>query len=250
MFYIKSKNNYIDIHSHILPGIDDGSYSAETTAMMLSMAADSGIRKIIATPHYKSGRKTAPPNVVKSLTENLRNTVKALNIPIKLYSGNEIYYKQEIVDLLEKGKILTLAGSSCVLIEFAPDTHFSYIRNAVDNVKGNGYIPVIAHVERCDTLLRHMDRVENLKRAGALMQMNSGSIMGQSGQNVKYGCKKMLKDRLIDFVATDAHSNMGKRIPQLHRCGAYLRLKCGDAYAERILHDNADEIILSEVRTR
>lgn len=236
---------YIDIHSHIIPGVDDGSQDMEQSIRMLRKAADEGIRQIILTPHNKAEHRNVSVAGIMRRVSELQEVVDGSGIPITLYTGNEIFYRDGVVDLLEEGKICTLAGSSYVLVEFQPMEQFSYIRSAIYELAGNGYIPVLAHTERYQSMICDSKNVAYAIDRGALIQVNASSVTGGMGYKVKQAVKKLLKEKLVHFVGTDAHDSE-KRSPQMAECARYLAKKYGEDYAVKLLHDNADCIIRGE----
>lgn len=237
---------YIDIHSHILPGVDDGSQSMEQSLDMLRMAADNGIRRMILTPHNKAERRNVSVKGIQSRLEALQEAAAKQQIPITLYPGNEVFYRDGVAEMLEENSLCTLAGSKYVLVEFQPLEDFGYIRAAVYELTGCGYTPILAHVERYQCMAANLDNVAYAIDRGALMQINASSVTGGMGFKGKQIVKKMLKQHLIHFVATDAH-DCERRSPQLAECAQYLSKKFGDGYAAKLLHDNADCVIRGEM---
>ena len=134
----------IDIHCHIMPGVDDGSPAMETSLKMLRIAAKNDITHIILTPHHKPMHHNVSPEHNVAYTDRLQQALDREGLNIKLYSGNEIYYSDETFRELEEGRITTLAGSDYVLVEFHPTNPYKAIHNAAYQVQAAGYIPVIA----------------------------------------------------------------------------------------------------------
>ena len=118
-------NGLIDIHSHILPLVDDGAESVEMALLMLKKAAEEGIEKIILTPHQKPDRRCVTPEGILRRMEELRELAGKEKIPVQLYPGNEIFYRHGLAELLDKGKIRTMADSRYVLIEFLPGEDYT-----------------------------------------------------------------------------------------------------------------------------
>lgn len=234
---------YIDIHSHILPGMDDGSRSLGQTLRMLDIAAAEGITGMIATPHNMPGKGCPPGGTVRRKVEELRRTVEREGIPIEILAGTEYYYREEVLDILDEGEGIPLGNSDCVLVEFEPLAEKTYIRNALRNILGMGYRPVIAHVERYVKLMEDVSLLHDMKKNGVLVQVNAMSVTGENGRQAKKDVKGLLKNRLVDFVATDAHSD-GRRAPFLGRCADILNKKYGAEYAYRLLFGNAEEYLL------
>jgi protein-tyrosine phosphatase len=169
---------FIDIHSHILPDMDDGSDSIEETMEILKTAYSEGIRTMIATPHsYSEGSG----NIVEDIDRRLEEIRKiADRPPIEIYKGCEIYYTHEVPELLSEKKLPVLAGSRYVLVEFSPVTEYIYITNALRNIMLAGYSPIVAHVERYMAVTKEIGRIEELIDMGAYIQVNAKSITGES----------------------------------------------------------------------
>ncbi|WP_034467582.1 CpsB/CapC family capsule biosynthesis tyrosine phosphatase [Butyrivibrio proteoclasticus] len=235
----------IDIHCHIMPGVDDGSPDMETSLKMLRIAAKNDITHIILTPHHKPMHHNVSPEHNVAYTDRLQQALDREGLNIKLYSGNEIYYSDETFRELEEGRITTLAGSDYVLVEFHPTNPYKAIHNAAYQVQAAGYIPVIAHVERYSDMVSKPARVEELVDMGCLIQVNANSVMGKYGFGISSFTKKLLKNRLVHFVATDAHDT-GKRAPELLECRRFVDRKFGEDYGRRIFYDNPMSIIHNE----
>lgn len=236
---------YIDIHSHILPGVDDGSRSLEQSLRMLRKAQEEGIDTMILTPHNKAEHKNVSVEGIHRRLHELKQAAGQERIAIELYPGNEIFYRDGVVELLDRGEVCTLAESRYVLVEFRPIEEFSYIRRAIYELAGNGYAPILAHVERY-LCMADLENLRCVVGRGALVQVNAGSISGRSGLRVKHLVKKMLKERLVHFVATDAHDDE-KRNAELANAAKYLYRKYGQEYADALLRDNAMRILKKEM---
>lgn len=243
----KDVPGFIDIHCHVLPMVDDGAESMEMALDMLRIAADEGIRKMILTPHQKADRKCVTPEGIAKRTELLQKKAEELKIPVELFPGNEIFYRHGLAELLEQGKIRTLADSHYVLIEFLPGEDYAYIRDAVDRVASFGYWPVVAHVERYVNVIKDMEKAERLKEdAGCYFQVNASSVVGDQGFAAKNVVKKLLKAGLVDFVGTDAHSD-GSRAPRLRKCAGYLEKKYGETMTKKLMRENAEAVLEDRV---
>ena len=142
------QNNYIDIHSHILPGVDDGPDSLDQTIEMLYMAVRENITSIIATPHYVPGGNNRSVEDLMDIMNLVQEEAYKIDKNFKLYLGNEVYYSESIVELLKSGEVLTLAGSRYVLIEFSYGISFESMYQGLYKLISHGYIPILAHIER------------------------------------------------------------------------------------------------------
>ena len=234
---------YIDMHSHILPGMDDGSRSMSQTLRMLEIAVSEGISTMIATPHNMPGKGCPPVSVVRRKVDELRKTAEQEGIPLEIVAGTEYYYREEVLDILEDGGGVTLGNSDCVLVEFEPMAERNYIRNALRNILGLGYTPVIAHVERYARLMEDSSILYDMRKNGILVQVNAMSVTGDNGRQAKKDVRNLLKKGQVDFVATDAHSD-GRRAPFMKRCADVLYKKYGAEYADGLLFGNAEELLL------
>lgn len=234
---------YIDMHSHILPGMDDGSRSMGQTLRMMEIAVSEGITTMIATPHNMPGKGCPPGSVVRRKVDELRQTVEQEGIPMEIAVGTEYYYREEVLDILENGDAVTLGNSDCVLVEFEPMAERTYIRNALRNILGLGYTPVIAHVERYAKLMEDISVLYDMKKNGILVQVNAMSVTGDNGRQTRKDVRELLKKGLVDFVSTDAHSD-GRRAPYMEKCADVLYKKYGTEYAERLLFGNAEGFLL------
>lgn len=236
---------YIDIHSHILPKIDDGAENFDVSMAMLRTAYADGIKSIILTPHYKPEHHNASPERVCTLIGQLRQEMKKEDLAVQLYAGNEFYYHDGIFRELEEGRACAMAESSYILIEFGPMERFAYIRNGLYEALAHGWKPILAHVERYSNILGKPECVEELVRLGSCIQVNAGSIMGKTGFTVKQFAKRLLKEHLVNFVATDAH-NADKRKPVLADCAGYISRKYGEDYAAELFYENPMHVIRDE----
>ena len=237
--------HYVDIHSHILYGVDDGPDNIETSIEMMKIAYDEGIRKIVATPHYHPGKCTMGYEQLRRNFELFKEQMKDICPEIELALGREIYYTSDILDDLEAQAHLTMEDSKYILIEYHPTVEYSYLRTSISNVMQMGYTPVIAHIERYMCVLEDWKLALELKNMGAVIQVNAGSVIGDSGSKVKKFIKRLLKEEIVDVIGTDAHSD-GRRSPRIQECAKYICRKFDEDYAKALLRDNAERILKGE----
>lgn len=201
----------IDIHSHILPGLDDGASSESESIQMLKLAAKQGVTAVIATPHYSPEYSGKSPDEIRKMCVRLEQKARAVIQPeFHIYSGQEILYNQDVPEKLQMGELLTLADSRYVLVEFMPWVPYSEIQRCVRTLTQYQYRPVLAHVERYD-VLRKKGRPEELIDMGALFQMNYRRISGKWYEETTRWCRKMLKQEKIHFLGTDMHNTKERR---------------------------------------
>lgn len=235
----KKTMRYVDMHSHILPKLDDGSRSMEQSLAMLEIAWEEGIETIIATPHNMPGKGCPSRESLQKRQAQLMEMAAQEGFPVEIRLGTEYFFRQEVVELMEQEEIITLDGSGIMLVEFDPLTERSYIINAVKEILGRGYTPMLAHVERYASLMeKKFQTLSELRKMGALLQINCGSVIGDFGRHAKKHTRELLKMKLVACVGTDAHSD-GKRSPRMKKCASYLYKKCGEEYAEYLLSAQA-----------
>lgn len=238
-------NGYVDIHTHILPGVDDGAEDMSQALAMVRMAYKNGTRTLFLTPHYRGRYKKNDPQRLSETFDFFCEMVKQELPGMKLYLGNEIYYEQEAPDRLSAKRILSMNGSRYCLLEFQPGSLRSQIVIGVSEMVRNGFVPIIAHAERYAIFRKDKTLVDEVLEIGALIQLNADSIMGKHGLGVLMFCKKLLKEQKAHFVASDAH-NEKDRPPLLRDCWWKVYKLCGKEYAVKLFHDNAQWIIENE----
>ena len=234
----------IDIHSHILPGIDDGAASAQEALRMLREAGKQGIREVVATPHYSRHFQNNRPQQILDLCTELQEAAGRHRLNVRIHPGQEIMYSENIPRMLAEGELLTMAGSRYVLVEFYPGTAYMEITRAVRMLVMEGFSPIIAHVERCHAV-RDTERIEELTKQGALMQMNFTSVCGSWMDSSVRWCRKLLKEEYIHFMGTDMH-NMSARRPETAEAVSWIRKRLDPGYMREILRDNAAKVIGNE----
>lgn len=236
------KMNFIDIHSHVLPGIDDGAQDESEALEMLRIAANDGICQIIATPHFHYRRGHASPEQIKQAVSKMQELLNKEKIPMKLHTGNELYYTHELLETVKAGEALTMADSDYVLLEFSPETEERRIQNAVYEFLNEGYYPIIAHMERYLAFQKNQDFAEKISEMGAYFQINAGSLIGNAGWQIKHFARLMIKNGFIQFVATDAH-DIGRRSPTLAKASDWITKKCGESELLEYLYENPRMVI-------
>lgn len=235
-------NRIFDIHNHILWGVDDGSDSLAMSLRMLEQAQEAGTTDIILTPHNKPNRRNIYKSEMLEQIEELKKHMANKNIHINIYPGNEIYYRMDVAERLSIGKASTMAGSRYVLLEYNPMDEWDYIRHGAEDMLSEGYIPIIAHVERYNQVMTKLERAQELKDKGCYLQINASSLTGELGWGTKSLCKQLLKQNLVSFVASDAHDDK-KRVPDLDKAVKYIVKKYGEETAEKIFSTNPQKIL-------
>ena len=231
----------IDIHAHVLPGVDDGAKDWKMCLEMLAQSAACGIERVIATPHFLPWRKNVHPDTIRELCEKAKEKLeKEKGIAIDIYPGNEIYYSIGVSERIKKGEALTLADSQYVLLEFKTSASYQELCRAVREMRDNGYVPIIAHMERYQCL-GQAERINELKEMGALFQMNLDSLQGGIFSSRAGKSKKLISHGVIDFLATDMH-DLETRTPMRKEDLAWIQKKIDFTYREELLGGKAQQI--------
>lgn len=200
----------IDLHCHLLPAVDDGPGTIEQAVEMAKRAASEGVTVIVVTPHaFHPQFDTASLNF-QHATSTLQTILHQEGLKIDLYPGQEIRVFGDLVEALEKGEALSLAGSRYVLVEFPSDSVPAYAEQLFFALQTDGYTPIIAHPERNKEFATNPKRLMDFVSSGALSQITTGSLTGEFGQNVKELSFAFLRNGLSHILASDAHSN-GRR---------------------------------------
>lgn len=196
----------VDIHSHLLYGIDDGSKSIEESVTIIEDLKNFGYDALILTPHYiKDSQYNYTRKHNMKLLENLKEAVSKRGISIELYLGNELYIDEDLYELLENGSVSSLNGSNYVLIEIPMSgIHSDYI-DIFSFLIANGYKVILAHPERYLSFQKDFSKISELIDCGVLLQCNIGSIVGDYGLGAQKLVKKLFKKKLVSFLGTDIH---------------------------------------------
>ena len=192
----------IDVHTHILPGIDDGSRNIRQTIDMIKEAYSAGFTDIITTSHYIDGHFDIDKNDRQILIDNIQDLLK---YKIKLHNGAESYIIPDLVELYNNNTIPTLANSRYTLFELPMNSDILYLDNIIEEFLSNDYIPVIAHPERYGFVQRDIERAFQMIEIGALLQCNYGSFIGTYGVEAQKTAIKLLKKDKISFLGSDTH---------------------------------------------
>lgn len=233
---------FVDIHSHVLNGIDDGSDSIKTSLEMLKIAKDEGISKIITTPHFIYGAINNTNEYIMSKFSKFKEMTEEQGINIELYPGSEVFICPETSSLVIEDIVCRLNASKYILIEFPMQSVPAYAEDVLFQLQLQGYKPIIAHPERNKVFQQYPGELHKFVERGILTQVNSSSISKLYGRSVEKVAMKFIEAKLVHLVATDAHTSRG-RSPRMLK--AYERVKevCGKIVADKLFVGNGTAII-------
>lgn len=195
----------IDIHTHILPEIDDGAGSLEEALELAEQAVRNGIRTVVATPHHYARGYYSDAEQIKLDTNKLNDELYKRNIPLEVLTGQEVRVYDRLLEDLEAGRLATIASSPYLLVEFPSSNVPSQVDELFHELRLLDVTPIIAHPERNRELADNHDLLEQLVEAGALAQLTSSSVCGTMGRKLQKLSLEMCKRGLVHFVASDAH---------------------------------------------
>ena len=235
----------IDIHSHILYGIDDGSKTLEDSIKILDSAYENGVTKIFVTPHYiEESKYMCPNNVKKKILNELK---KIYSGKIDLYIGNEIYVNDNIDKYIKNGEISTLGDSKYLLIELPVYNEYPGLEDYLFRLRDMSYKIIIAHPERYYYFKNNFKKLLEMCKQGIYFQGNYMSLYDVYGKDAKNLFIKILKHRCYSFMASDIHSSEQKYYKKVADAKKRITFLTDKAYTERIFNSNAAKIMTDDV---
>ena len=241
----------IDIHSHIVFGVDDGPKTKQESKALLTEAYRQGVRTIVSTSHRRKGMFETPEETIETNFQEVKELAKEVAPDLTILYGAEIYYTHDVLEKLEKQVIPSLNGTRYALIEFSMATPYREIHTALSNVLMLGITPVVAHIERYHELENNEKRVKELIDMGCYMQINSSSVLkprlfGDEQKQLKKRARYFLEKDLVHFVASDMH-NVDKRPPYMAEAYRLIKEEYGEQRAQRLFVDNQQLLLADEL---
>lgn len=229
----------IDMHSHILPGIDDGSKNLEETYSLIEEAKKAGFSGIVLTSHYMEGYYEEEEHTRKELMDKL-------NVEdIHIYIGSEIYISDSMVELINSKKASSINNSRYILFEMPFNTKPMNIYEVVYELLQYKYVPILAHPERYTFVQKEPDIIYELIEKGVLMQANYGSIIGQYGKKAQLIVKKFLESNIIHFLGSDVH-RINTVYPKMKQILKILKDLIGEENLHKLTTVNPNKVINNE----
>lgn len=229
----------VDIHSHILPQVDDGSKSLAESVKMLEIAAAAGTTDIVATPH-SNAQFAFRPELIREKVSSLRQAVQDR---IKIHSGCDFHLSYDnIQDALNNPSKYTINNKIYLLVEFSDSSIFQRTVDIFGKLLGSGMVPVITHPERNGLLQKRLDEIQKWVCDGCMVQVTAQSFLGTFGRSAKQYADTLLEKNLVHFVASDAHDSE-YRTPRLDESYAYVARKQGEERAERLFKEYPRRVI-------
>ena len=236
----------IDLHGHYLPDVDDGAEDMEASLAMLRHAEKDGIETAVVTPHTCGSLcKVKDLDALRRSWQKWRAAVQNNDLKINIIGGAEIYFISDLLSLLKDNRdLLTINNSSYFLLEFPSDYIYAHSKDFIFKILTEGFIPIISHPERNSEIQRSPGVLRDLVKAGALCQLNAGSLRGDFGSQARSCAYELIQGNLVHVIASDAH-DLESRKPEL----AYVPALLHQVQPEKIamyLHDIPAAIIADE----
>jgi protein-tyrosine phosphatase len=200
----------IDLHSHILPMVDDGANSLDVALEMARMAVDDGIEVMACTPHFMPGIYDNTPDDIRKRVSILNQAMIENDIDLSLVTGADAHIRPDFVECLRSGDILTLHNSRYVLFEPPHNIMPQRMGDLLFNITMEGFVPILTHPERLKWIEQNYPLMRELAESGVWMQITSGSLTGRFGQRPQYWAKRMLGEGLVSILSTDAHNTRSR----------------------------------------
>lgn len=234
----------IDIHSHLLPEVDDGADSMEEACIMARLAWDTGTKSLVLTPHSNvpGSFQNLWCSEFSSRVDAFSTALASLGIPLRVMAGMEVFGSDDVAEKIMAGSVITLNGSRYILLEFWPDDHAGRVNRVLDSVAALGLVPVIAHPERYNFIQEDTSLAGQWVGKGWLLQVNKGSILGSFGRRAYLAAHALLSGRYAHVVASDGHSPY-QRVPTLSEAYEYISDHYSRSYAESLLRTVPGRIV-------
>jgi protein-tyrosine phosphatase len=224
---------FADIHCHILPNVDDGARSLTDALEMAEMASKDGIQTLAATPHASDEYPPLPAAELLQRVSNLQLEIDRLGIPLRIVPGADVHICESLAVQVQQRRVLTLADTGRYLLLELPHDIYIPIDGLLDDLQAMGTRVILTHPERNGSLQGRLDVLEPLVQRGCLIQVTAGSILGEFGRDPRTTALRLLKHRLVHFVATDAHSPTFRK-PLLQEAYQVVCASTDERYADQI----------------
>lgn len=232
----------IDLHMHVIPGVDDGALDLPMSLAMLRLAWAQGVRAVCATPH--SGAFQVLPGEVRERFHRLRQAAAALLPELRLYLGCEVYCEvgrmAEVVDALAAGRFPTMGGTAYVLMELSPWGRAEALLPCAEALVRAGYRPILAHAERYACLQGDLTRIDQFRAMGGTVQLNAYSLAEEEDSAIRAWAQQLVKTRRADYLGTDAHRTY-HRPPRVQAGLDWLYAAAERPYADALAWGNAQK---------
>ena len=233
----------LDLHSHILPGVDDGPSTMEESIEMARLAYEDGTRAIVATPHNRDVNERSSLSAVRDLANRFRQEIQAQSIPLKVLLGMENHLEMDTPEQVDRGLAIPIEGTQYILIELPFEFYPFYCEEVFFKLQIMGLRPIVVHPERNLAIQDNPRILANMVHWGALTQITAGSITGAFGKEPRKSSKELLKQNLVHIIASDGHTARGTRRPLISPGVAEVAKVTGKEAAFKMVEDIPQAIL-------
>jgi protein-tyrosine phosphatase len=243
--YAVSEHPFVDIHCHLLPGIDDGAKDWRDTLAMARLAADDGFSTIVTTPHQLGNWSQNTGEDIRHLTAQVQNVLREQKIPITLLAGGDVRIEPDLIAKIRSGEVMTLADRGRHVLLELPHELYVPLDRLLEELRAAGLVGILSHPERNQGILARPEVLEPLVRGGCLMQVTAGSLAGSFGPGIGKFAAWMVSEGLVHFLATDAHSPRSRR-PIMSRAFDQATRLVGERLAVEMCSTNPAQVAAGE----
>lgn len=235
----------IDLHCHILPGIDDGARTVDESLTMAMLAADDGVETVVATPHSPGSvaSREYSADLIREQVAALNAALREQGVPLSVLPGTEVAFDADVPQQLRNGQLLTYAGTRTVLLELATNTIPSSFEMGLFAIQAAGFRVLLAHPERIVEVQQNPNLLLPLIERGVLAQVTGEALNGRQGERMQYIATTLLTHGMIHVIASDAHGASGRRPPLLAFARDAAAALVGEAAAQALVRDTPAAIL-------
>lgn len=232
----------VDMHCHIMPGVDDGAKTRKEVQEMLKMEYENGVRTVILTPHYRKDMFEPDFELIKKRFQYVKYEAENMGLDMDVFLGCEYHANSDMIKEIKENPRFRINGGKYVLVEFSSTHTYQKIRDYVYQMINSGFKPIIAHIERYRSVVKNLDNVSELIDLGAYVQVSSGALLGEDGLRAMLASRAMLRKKMIHFIGSDCH-DAKERCPNFKKCAEYVEKKVDIKYAKNIFVNNPKKIL-------
>ena len=247
---LAASKGYLDLHCHILPGVDDGAKDLDIAIEMARLALADGVRLIVATPHPNEQTGMGRPAVVAEAVQQFRAALKAHGLDaLEVLPGTECYLVPELLNRVRQGQLTTLNNSAYLLVEFHTIVAPAHVEQFMFELRNAGYVPIIAHPERYTYVQQDLEWLTRLVRLGCLTQLTAGAFYGKFGKRGQKAAETILQHNMGHLIASDAH-NIKVRAPGIDPARPVIEKLLGSNTGREVFRQLAVEVPIKIVHNQ
>jgi protein-tyrosine phosphatase len=242
---VKKSEPFVDIHCHLLPGLDDGAATLEEALAMAQMAVNDGVGTIVATPHQLGSHLKTSGETIREAALQFQQALDQRRLPLRVLPGADVRIEPDLVRKIRGGEVLTLADRRRHLLLELPHEVFVPLDRLLAELASAGLVGILSHPERNQGILRQPGVLRPLVERGCLLQLTVGSLTGAFGSQIQRFSESLIEQGLVHFVSSDAHGTKG-RSPVLSRAFERIAELAGENAALDLCCRNPSAVVAGE----